>query len=116
LDGHHLADAVRQAQEQRGINAANLARLAGVSAKTISNLRTGERTNYSDDTLAKVSVALGWPSDTLRRISEGEDPPPSDQQRLDRLEQEFTEIRRQLAEVARRFGEIVGRLDELDGN
>jgi transcriptional regulator with XRE-family HTH domain len=116
VDGHHLADAIRQAQAQRGIHAAALARKAGVSDATISQLRSGKRTNYSDDTLAKVSVALGWPADTLRRIAQGEDPPPTDEQRLDRLEHEFTEVRRQLAEVARRFGEIVDRLDELDGN
>lgn len=55
-----------------------LAEAAQLDPSTIRNVETQARSSFDDVTLAKISKALGWPADTLRRISNGEQPRTAD--------------------------------------
>ncbi|NKS64600.1 hypothetical protein GS966_20210 [Rhodococcus hoagii] len=52
-----------------------LARVAGVDAKTVRSLEKGDRWPR-DSTRAKIEVALGWLPGSLEAITEGQDPTP----------------------------------------
>lgn len=69
-----LADAVRQRIVELSINAAELARRAGVSAAYISVMLSGTEKTYRTMDAAKVSAALGWTPDSVQRVLRGEEP------------------------------------------
>lgn len=62
--GPRIADAVRRAREGAGLSAAELARRAGVSKATVSQLESGSA-NPSVETLWAVATALGVPLATF---------------------------------------------------
>lgn len=51
-----------------------LARKAGISRETVRPLFAGTPSNSRPVTLAKVSVALGWPPNGIARLLDGESP------------------------------------------
>lgn len=108
-DFKRVAEHVNRRLNELGWLQKDLEQQSGVSVATIRALQTGERTNYRPDVLAKVSRALGWPSDTLHRISRGgdapaeEDIPADDQDLLDELDAIKSELDRRLEAVRARI-------------
>lgn len=89
---------MQQRREEIGISAAELAYAAGMSTTTLSKVENGGSARPS--TLAELSAALQWPTDTLLRVSRGEPVPDlpvtthrPTAQRLADLEHAVQEIR-----------------------
>lgn len=66
-----LADAIRADAPSRYDTAAQLARAAGLSPRTVEDLTAGRRTRYRETTLYAVESALGWEHGAARRVVEG---------------------------------------------
>jgi hypothetical protein len=82
-----------------GIAYAELARRADVNVDTLYSLRDATHAPRPR-TLGAVSEALGWPSDSLEKVGQGE-PPPNErtiEERLTDLEARLDRIMRLLAE------------------
>ena len=62
---------VKQERSRRWRSRAEFARAAGISARTIDDVETGRRSNFSDVTLASIEAALEWEPGTCRRLVEG---------------------------------------------
>lgn len=57
----------------------------GLSARTIEALETGERTNFSSETLTAIETTLGWKPGSIRRVLHGLSAVREDDERLARL-------------------------------
>lgn len=66
-----LAEQIRSDAPSRFDTAAQLARAAGLSPRTIEDLTAGRRTRYRETTLYAVESALGWEHGAAQRIVEG---------------------------------------------
>jgi hypothetical protein len=100
VDWSRIADVLATAQDERGMTDVALARKASKSVKTLDDLKNQRRTSFTPATLSAFSTALGWPPDTLRRIGEGEDPPPTLEDRVRTLEAEIRAVRHRLDDLA----------------
>lgn len=72
-DMERIGTAVQQRRQELGLSAAALAAAAGISATTMSKVENGGGAQPS--TLARISVALGWPRDALALVGAGAPPP-----------------------------------------
>jgi hypothetical protein len=73
-DWRRLGDAVHAARLELGYtNRETFAEAAGVSPRTLADLESGGRTNFSGRVLGSVESVLGWPSGTLQRIASDPD-------------------------------------------
>lgn len=77
------AKGINERLSDLGWSQSDLVRESGVSATTIRWLQNGDHRTYRDQTLARVSKALGWPPGALRRLLlEGTKPPEPASDRL----------------------------------
>jgi transcriptional regulator with XRE-family HTH domain len=113
MDWQRIAEHLVARQKELGMTGAALADKAGTSTKTVSDLRHAKRANHSAEMLARISTALGWPPDTLRRIGEGEDPPPTTDERVARLEEAFARLVERDEQRGRRLEEIMEQIRRL---
>lgn len=67
----HAARVLRDRMEEVGVTQTRLASDAGVSSQVLRDLRTGVPRQYHAAGLAKIAVALGWPSDAFQRLRYG---------------------------------------------
>ena len=73
-DWRRLGDAVHAARLELGYtNRETFAEAAGVSPRTLADLESGSRTNFSGRVLGSVESVLGWPSGTMQRIASDPD-------------------------------------------
>ena len=104
MDRDRIGQHVEQRQATLGAKWTVLAQRAGISTRTITNIRQGEK--VSDDSLRALSRALGWDRDALHRIGDG-GPAPADEglyeDRLERLEDDVEQVRTLVAELLRRL-------------
>lgn len=94
-DWPRAGQVMREQMAELGWNQMELVRRSGVSDATIRKLMRGVRQAYRPQSLAEISKALGWPPQTMERLSRGE-PKPKVADFLDRqmLLRRVTEIRR----------------------
>ena len=52
----------------------DVAAAAGMSSTVLGEIERGDRSNFTGRTLAKLSTALGWSTDSIDRIINGEEP------------------------------------------
>lgn len=69
-----MGAAVKRERSRRWRSRAEFARAAGFSARTIDDLETGRRSNFSEVTLASVEAALMWEPGSCLRIVQGGKP------------------------------------------
>lgn len=99
---------------------ADLVRASGVSDPTIRDLMRGTPGGRRDETLWKVSIALGWERGRIHRILAGDEtPPPSDvssgslAELRDRVQAIRTSLEVERAEAVRSAAAIARLADEL---
>jgi transcriptional regulator with XRE-family HTH domain len=76
-DWGRLGTAIVDAYERLGLGHTEFAGHAGVSRSTLHRLERGNGPAPSDTTLAKVELALGWPSGSAVAVAEGAPAPAS---------------------------------------
>nr|WP_211177083.1 XRE family transcriptional regulator [Pseudonocardia acidicola] len=92
---------------------AELAARAGVALMTVRELQHNLKPRRrSPRTLTAISEALGWPSDQLARVLDGERPPDVDAE--DPVIAELDAIKADLVSVVRRLDAIERRLGIAD--
>lgn len=73
-DWQRLGAAVRRARIDMGFtNRENFAESAGVSVRTLADLESGNRSNFSNRVLTALEMSLGWPSGTVSQIVSDQD-------------------------------------------
>lgn len=75
MDLELIAAAVAGRMRRRRWTVSYIADRAGVSVKTLTDLRNAAREGFKGQTLQAVSRALDWPADALHQIGEGGAPP-----------------------------------------
>ena len=84
-----------------------LAKKAGLSPRTLFDLRAGERTFYRADTLDRLELALDWSPGSVDRVLAGRQPQrkrDADMARIERVWPELSpEARRMVADLAERW-------------
>lgn len=99
-----MADLVIRRRAELGYrNQEDVARDAGVGVTTWRQVEGAKQEGYRPVIEAAVTRVLGWPPDMLSRIAKGEDPPPSENEtvnrRLDAVEEAVEELRAGVAEL-----------------
>ena len=122
-DWSAVAKAINQRVHQLGWRQRELAQRSNVSQAIVRELQhhTVER-RRSPRTLESLSVALGWHPEHLEAVLAGRTPPdapeptpnPSDAlwSRLDRLEDQLTEISESIVEMRSDLKKVIGRTDQ----
>jgi len=114
-DWHAVATAIQGRLDELDMTQAELAARAGVALMTVRELQhnlTPRR--RSPRTLAAVSEALGWPSDQIVRILDGQ--PASDVDTDEPLLAELDAVKADLRAIVRRLDAIESRLGPVDGS
>lgn len=104
-----VADAINGRMAELGWLQKDLERESQVSVATLRDLQRGVKTSYRPDSLAKVSRALGWPSNALWRVAQGDGLPAEVTSNDDDLLEELDAISRRLASVRRRIEQRQGQ-------
>jgi transcriptional regulator with XRE-family HTH domain len=109
-DWDAVAAAIRARMAEIDMTQADLAARAGVALMTVRELQNNlQPRRRNPRTLAAVSEALGWPSDQLARIMEGQQAPDVDQD--DPVLAELEAVKEDLTAVFRRLDAIERRLE-----
>lgn len=95
-----VADAINTRLEQLGMAQNELALKSRVSVATIRDMQGGVAKRRNPRTLADLSEALGWSSDYLERVSDGQSGEPGPD-RLTQLEAEVVELKERVASLER---------------
>jgi len=112
-DWDAVAAAIQARLVEIDMTQADLAARAGVALMTVRELQhnlTPRRRNPR--TLAAVSEALGWPSERISRILDGEPAAPVDADDL--VVAELNAVKADLAAIVRRLDAIEHRLGPVD--
>lgn len=108
-DWDAVAAAIRDRLVEIDMTQAELANRAGVALMTVRELQHNLKPRRRNPrTLAAVSEALGWPSDRIARILEGESATPVDDD--DPVIAELDAVKADLAAILRRLDAIEHRL------
>lgn len=98
--------AVRAARATRWRRRADFAWATGLSLRLISDLETGRRHNYSEETKLIIESALLWEAGSIDRIADGGQPRPVPDGPMQRLLKAWPDLsqdaREMLAELAER--------------
>lgn len=63
---------IRTARTRAGFRTIeDFARVTGIGKRTLGDLETGRRANFTDQTLDRVEAELGWAEGSIRRIVAG---------------------------------------------
>ena len=114
-DWDAVATAIQSRLDELDMTQAELAARAGVALMTVRELQhnlTARR--RSPRTLAAVSEALGWPSDQIVRILDGQ--PTTDVDADDPVLAELDAVKADLRAIVRRLDAIESRLGPVDGS
>ena len=114
-DWDAVATAIQGRLAEIDMTQAELAARAGVALMTVRELQhnlTPRR--RSPRTLAAVSEALGWPSDQIARILDGQ--PAMDVDADDPVLAELDAVKADLRAIVRRLDAIESRLGPADGS
>lgn len=99
-----LSVAVDEERQRLRLSWARLAKSAGMSARTIYDLRAGERTSYQPETLDRLELALRWEPGSIDRVLSGRSPIRKTDPDMARIQQAWPDlppsVRRVLADVA----------------
>ena len=99
-----LAVAVDAERQRLRLSWARLAKTAGMSPRTLYDLRAGERTSYQAETLDKLELALHWESGSIDRVLGGRSPLRKADPEMARIQRVWPDLpphmRRLLADVA----------------
>jgi transcriptional regulator with XRE-family HTH domain len=109
-----LAELVRLRREELHLSQRQVGVTAGTTDRLISDIERAARENYEPATLRAVARALGWTAYSIRDILTDGNPtlsdgtPESTTERLDRLEQEVTDMKAGI------FARLERALDEVE--
>lgn len=99
-----LSRAVDAERKRQRLSWARLAKSAGMSARTLYDLRTAERTSYQPETLDRLELALQWEPGSVERVLAGRAPLRKADPDMSRIQQAWPDlppsVRRVLADVA----------------
>lgn len=113
MDWAALAREVDAERERQRLTWPALAKRAGISPRTLFDVRTGERTSYHPETLDRLESGLGWERGSIERVLTGNPPrrtPDPDLARLHHAWRDLpVEVRRTLADVAENYIRQTGR-------
>jgi len=70
-DWRRAGNKVRTARTRAGLTRQAFAAACGIGKRTLEDVETGARDNFSDDTLDRIEGELGWAEGSIRRIVEG---------------------------------------------
>lgn len=102
-----LARAVDSERERQRLTWPGLAKRAGISPRTLYDIRSGERNSYHPETLDRLESGLGWEHGSIDRVLSGRAPARKSDPDLARIEHAWRdlppEVRRVLADVAEGF-------------
>lgn len=113
-DWQAVSDAIKARLIELDMTQAELTHRAGVALETVRELQLNLRSRRrSPRTLAAVSEALGWPSDHLASIGDGQR--PSDPDAGDPVLAELDAIKDVLTGITTRLDTIERRLADGDG-
>ena len=103
-DWEGLARAVDAERERQRLSWPALAKRAGISPRTLFDVRKGERTSYHPESLDRLESGLGWEHGSIERVLSGREPKRKPDPDLARLQHAWrdlpVEVRRTLADVA----------------
>lgn len=109
-DWPRAARFVNGRMDELGMTQMDLVRRSGVSDATVRKVMRGTKMAYRQSSLAEISKALGWPPNTLERLSQGEEPPKMvdylDRQQLLRRVREMRRLVDALEDDLRRSGSM----------
>lgn len=107
-DWGRVAEAVKTRRAELGIrNQADAASMASVGVTTWREIEGAKRDGYTKAVEVLVARFLGWPTDMLRRIAGGEDPPEVDQAMGERV----SSIEGRLGAVEEKVDQIFAHLE-----
>jgi transcriptional regulator with XRE-family HTH domain len=112
-DWDAVARAIDGRIRERGLTQAELAASAHVSLETVRELRSNLRPRRRHPrVLAAVSEALGWPTDHLASVLEGESgASPAGGQSADEMRSEIARLGQEVKSLAGRLETVERRLD-----
>ena len=70
-DWRRAGNKVRTARTRAGLTRHAFAAACGIGKRTLEDVETGARDNFSDDTLDRIEGELGWAEGSIRRIVAG---------------------------------------------
>lgn len=107
MDWARLAVEVDAERQRQRVTWPGLAKRAGISARTLYDIRSAERTSYHPETLDRLESGLAWERGSIERVLAGRAPirkPDPDLARLQHAWRDLpAEVRRVLADVAEGF-------------
>lgn len=102
-----LAEAIEGEKERQRLTWAGLARRAGVSTRTLFDLRKGVRQAYDPEVLDRIEAGLGWRRGSIERVMDGNSPQRIEDPGLARLIAAWRDlppaVRKVLADVAEQY-------------
>lgn len=102
-----LSKAVDAERQRQRLSWTRLAKSAGMSPRTLYDLRTAERTSYQPETLDRLELALQWESGSIERVLAGRAPIRKSDPDMARIQQAWPDlpasVRRVLADVAQLY-------------
>jgi transcriptional regulator with XRE-family HTH domain len=113
VDWRGLAREVDAERERQRLTWPALAKRAGISPRTLFDIRKGERTSYHPESLDRLESGLGWEHGSVERVLAGQAPRRKADPDLARLQNAWrdlsVDVRRTLADVAEHYLRQVGR-------
>lgn len=113
FDAQAVAAALRAELRRLGWSQTRLSKESGVNLHTVNNVFHGKKARYANDTLPKLSTALGRPPEALGMVSEGRPLPklvgPPITARLDAVEVRIQLMEQRLMRIENR---LVRELEE----
>lgn len=102
-----LADAIDTDRKLMRLSWTRLAKSAGMSPRTLFDLRNADRTSYQPETLDRLELALHWEPGSVERVLIGRAPRRKSDPDMARLQQAWPDlppsVRRVLADVAEHY-------------
>lgn len=102
-----LAKAIDDDRQRLRLSWSALSRRSGVSLRTLYDLRRGERTSYSLETMDRLEDALHWQHGSIERVVDGRRPQRKPDPDMARIEAAWRNlppaVRRVLADVAEMY-------------
>jgi transcriptional regulator with XRE-family HTH domain len=111
-----VGTAIRAALRDRPESQAQFLKAVGVSANKFRELRRGQPGMYRPDTLAKISEGLWGDPTAIRRLLEGDDPPPATKAASAAALSDPRAVISNLTRLDRAVASVAANADVLDGD